>query len=382
MHSRALDIHELLRTRSLFLLGPRQTGKSTLLRMTFPSARFVDLLEADTFRQLSAYPESLRQSLTGQEPLLVIDEIQKLPSLLDEVQAIIDRNKRLRVVLTGSSARKLRRGGANLLAGRAWVTRLHPLVSSELPATSLLRRLSYGGLPSVFDSEHPVEDLRAYVGTYLQEEIRAEGLARSIEGFSRFLDTAGMCNGELLNYTKVGSDASIPPRTVRDHFQLLEDTLVAHLLPAFRNTKSRKPVATAKFYFFDVGIANVLLRRGPVEPRSEAFGRALEHLIFLELRAFLDYQRVDRPLTHWRTHAGQEVDFLVGDAVAIEVKGSGRISEQDLKGLRALSQEVKLRRRIVVCNERGARKADDGIEILPVAQFLDELWQGGITGRS
>lgn len=379
MYDRLLDLDDMLHHRSVFLFGPRQTGKSTLLRARFPRARVFDLLEADTFRQLSAYPETLRQTLRPEDRLVVVDEVQKLPALLDEVHLLIERDKRLRFVLTGSSARKLKGGGANLLAGRAWVARLHPLVAAELPEPRLLDRLSRGSLPAVLDSPRPFEDLKTYVGTYLQEEIRAEGLARSIEAFSRFLDTAGVCNGEVLNYTKVANDAGIPARTVRDHFQVLEDTLVAHLLPAFRRAGRRKAVATSKFYFFDVGVANVLMKRGPVQPRSEAFGRTLEHLIFLELKAFLDYRRLDAPLAYWRTHGGYEVDFVVGDAVAIEVKGTGRVSERDLKPLRMLGEETHLQRRYVVCTERVRRRTEDGIDIVPVEEFLAALWEGAVT---
>lgn len=379
MYERCLDIEPLLRHKSLFLLGPRQTGKSTLLRHLFPSARYVDLLEADTFRQLSAYPETLRQSLTSADRIIIIDEVQKLPTLLDEVQLLIDRNTSLRFILTGSSARKLRGGQANLLAGRAWTTHLHPLVSPELNYEKLERRLSFGSLPAVFDSALPAEELKAYVGDYLREEIRAEGLVRSIESFSRFLDVAGLCNGEILNYTKVGSDAGIPPRTVRDHFHVLEDTLLAYQLPAYRKGKSRKAVATAKFYFFDVGVANTLLKRGPVEARSESFGRALEHLVFLELRAFLDYNRLPFELSYWRTHAGLEVDYIIGDALAVEVKAAGRVDDRDLRGLRALESEAPMKRRLVVGTEAMSRRTDDGIEILPVAEFFRRLWAGELT---
>jgi predicted AAA+ superfamily ATPase len=379
MYERHLSIGDLIEHRSLFLFGPRQTGKSTLLRTLFPTARYVDLLEADTFRQLSAYPETLRQSLKEQDRLIIIDEIQKLPVLLDEVHSMIERDKARRFILTGSSARKLKRGGANLLAGRAWVARLHPLIFPEFDGTSdLLRRLSFGSLPSIYDSPHPLEDLKAYVGTYLQEEIRAEGLARSIEAFSRFLDAAGMCNGELINYTKVGNDCGIPPRTVRDHFQVLEDTLVAHLLPPYRDTPSRKSVAASKLYFFDIGVANVLLRRGPVEARSESFGRALEHLVFLELRAFLDYQRLDVPLSYWRTHDGHEVDFLAGPS-AIEVKGSGRVTDRDLRSLRLLARETPLIKKTVVCTEPIRRRTDDDIEVIPVEEFHHLLWSGELV---
>jgi predicted AAA+ superfamily ATPase len=377
MYDRVLDLAAILRHRSLFLLGARQTGKSTLVHRLFPEAAFFDLLEADTFRELSARPEYMRQTVPSGVKLVVIDEVQKLPRLLDEVHLMIERDKALRFLLLGSSARKLKRGGANLLAGRAWTAHLHPLVFAEVGRGRLLERLNRGSLPVMIDSELAHEDLKAYVGTYLQEEIRAEGLTRSIENFSRFLTVAATCNGELLNYTAVGSDAGVPPRTVREYFQILEDTLLGYQLPAFRKTVKRKPIATSKFYFFDVGIANTLLRRSAVVPGSETFGRALEHLVFLELRAKLDYTRMDLPLTYWRTRSRVEVDFVLGDRIAIEVKGKPRVTRRDQAGLRALAEELRLQRKIVVCTET-RRRRDDDIEILPVEEFLADLWSGEI----
>jgi predicted AAA+ superfamily ATPase len=376
MYPRALDLQALLSHRSVFLLGPRQTGKSTLLRHVYPKARYVDLLEADTFRELSAYPETLRQTLRPSDKLIIIDEVQKLPRLLDEVQALIDRDKSLRFVLTGSSARKLKRGSANLLAGRAWFARLHPLVSPELSYEHLTRRLNVGGLPAIFDSLRPHEDLKAYVGGYLQEEIRAEGLVRSIENFSRFLEVAALTNGQLLNYASVSNDTAIPARTIREHYQMLEDTLVGFQLPPFRRSRRRKPVGTPKFYFFDVGVANALMRRGEIRPRSELYGSALEHLVFLELRAYLDYRRIDADLTFWRTHAGHEVDFVVGTDTAIEVKATPRVTPRDEQGLTALGEETRLKRRIVVATEPRERTTDSGTLVLPVTTFLRQLWEG------
>jgi predicted AAA+ superfamily ATPase len=211
------------------------------------------------------------------------------------------------------------------------------------PNASLTRRLNAGGLPAVLDSPHPREDLNAYVGVYLQEEIRAEALVRSVESFSRFLQVAALTNSQLLNYASVASDTGIPARTVREHYQMLEDTLIGFQLPPFQRTRKRKPVATAKFYLFDVGVANALLKRGEIAPSSELFGTALEHLVFLELRAYLDYRRMDHELTFWRTHSGFEVDFIVGDATAIEVKASRRVTPRDLRGLTALSEERRLK---------------------------------------
>jgi predicted AAA+ superfamily ATPase len=312
--------------------------------------------------------------MRAEDRLVIIDEVQKLPALLDEAQLMIDRDPQVRFIFTGSSARKLKGGQANLLAGRAWIARLHPLVSAELEFGHLTRRLNVGSLPAVFDSPQPREDLKAYVGVYLREEIRAEALVRSIESFSRFLEVAALTNGQLLDYASVSSDTGIPARTVREHYQVLEDTLIGFQLPPYRRALKRKPVATAKFYFFDVGVANSLLKRGDIAEGSELFGLALEHLILLELRAYLDYRRRDRELAFWRTHSGFEVDCLVGDDVGIEVKASRHVTPRDLRGLRALSEDIPLRSRIVVSLEARERRTDDGITILPVRSFLQRLW--------
>ncbi len=379
MFSRILDLTGDLTRRSVFLFGARQTGKSTLLRTAYPDARFVDLLEADTFRALSFRPESLRESLRPTDALVLIDEIQKLPRLLDEVQLLVDRDKARRFVLTGSSARKFRRSGANLLGGRARVRELLPLAWPEYGAEHLDRVLRVGSLPGVLLSPDAYDDLRDYVGVYLAEEIRAEALARSIEAFSRFLSVAAHANGTQVNYTKVGNDAQVPPRTVREFFRVLVDTLVGYELPPYQAIHSRKPVATSKFYFFDLGVAHALQGVREVPLGSEAFGRALEHLVANELRAYLAYRRRDEPLTFFRTTSQLEVDFVVGDRVAIEVKGSGRTSDRDTRGLRALAEDVKLARKLVVCTESNRRRLDSGVEVVPVREFLDELWSDALV---
>jgi predicted AAA+ superfamily ATPase len=374
VYERVIDLVTPLNHRSLFLFGARQTGKSTLLRHRFPDARFVDLLAADTFRELSAAPERLRQSLTGRETLVIVDEVQKLPSLLDEVHLLIERNKQLRVLLTGSSARKLRRGGVNLLAGRAWTRYLHPLVWPEYGPDHLDRVLAMGAIPSMLDSPRPWDDLRQYVGIYLAEEIRAEALARSIEAFSRFLSVAALMNGEQLNFTSVGNDAQVPPRTVREYFTVLEDTLVGYTLPPYQRTRKRKPAATSKFYFFDIGIAHAMQGVTQIVLGTPAYGRALEHLIANELRAYLSYRGSDLELTYYRSRSQIEVDFLVGDRVAIEVKGGGRVSERDAKPLHALGDDAPLETKIVVCSEPSERRLDSGVLVMPVRRFLEALW--------
>jgi len=361
------------------LFGARQTGKSTLLRRSLPDARHVDLLEADTYRALSFRPESLRESLRGDERVIVVDEVQKLPSLLDEVQLLIDRNPRLRFVLTGSSARKLRRRGTNLLGGRARTRYLFPLCWPEYGPSNLSRVLSVGALPAILLSEEPHEDLASYVGTYLTEEIRAEALTRSIEAFSRFLAVAAQTSGEQLNYTKVGNDAQVPPRTVREFFGVLADTLVGYELPPYRALTTRKAVATSKFYFFDLGVAHALRGTREVVPGTEAYGRALEHHVANELRAYLAYRRRDEALTFFRTRSQLEVDFVVGERVGIEVKGSGRVSERDARGLAAMMDDVPLKRRLVVCTEKTRRRLESGVEVVPIGEFFEELWSDALV---
>lgn len=379
MYPRLLELQAYLPHKSLFLLGPRQSGKSTLLRHRYPDALYIDLLASEVFRDLSRYPESLGERIAAVNArLVIVDEVQKLPGLLDEVQRQIDRDPALRFILTGSSARKLMRGHSNLLGGRASFFRLHPLVSAELDFVRTLDRLRVGSLPSVLDSPIAWEELKAYVGTYLREEIQAEGLTRSIENFSRFLDFAAHFSGEQMNFTALGSDAGIPSRTVKDYVTLLEDTLIGHVLEPFRGGRKRKAVATAKFYLFDVGVTNALLGRRRVEPKTPDYGRCFEQLVFLELKAYLDYRRSDARLSYWRSQSQYEVDFVLGDAVAIEVKGVGRVGPRDLGGLRAFAEETTLERRIVVSDEPSPRRVDD-IDILPLRHFLEELWSDRIV---
>ena len=380
-HRRLLDLEPLLQHRSLFLFGPRQTGKTTYLRARFPQAHYVDLLDARTYRELTARPERLRQALSPEESLVIVDEIQKLPELLDEVHLMIEQRKGLRFILTGSSARKLKRGGANLLAGRALTCRLHPLVAPELDFAHIDKRLTRGSLPAVFDSPIPWEDLHAYAGTYLQEEIQAEGLTRQISNFSRFLEVAALSNGQLLNYTEIACDLGLNARTVQNYYQILEDTLVGHLLEPYRKSRKRKAVSSAKFFFFDVGVAHVLSGRTQLAPRTPEYGGALEHLVFLELKAYLDYSRIRTPLTFWRTHTQAEVDLVVGDKLAIEVKAKEQIGPRDQNGLRLFAEEVPNVRRLLVCEERAQRVTDDGIEILPVELFLRQLWGGELLSN-
>lgn len=383
MYKRAFHLADTLSRKSLFLFGPRQTGKSTFLKHSYKTALYIDLLSSRDFRRFSHDPQQLREIIVApsqKSKLIIVDEIQKLPELLDEIHALIESDKNLRFILTGSSARKLKRKGVNLLGGRASWQYVHPLCFNELADCELwMKRLNIGALPSVLKSSAPHEDLKDYVALYLKEEISAEGLSRSIENFSRFLEAAALTNAEQLNYTSLGNDAQIAPSTVRDYFEILSDTLIGHILPAFTKTKVRKAMTSGKFYYFDCGVTNALLGREKVAPRTPEYGKMLEQAVFLELKAYLDYRRLNHKLEFWRSTSQFEVDFLVYKEIksicAIEVKASSRPTERDYKGLLALNQEYPLRRKIVVCTTDVARKNKDGVEILPVGQFLKELWE-------
>lgn len=375
---RILDLRQVLTRRSCLLLGPRQTGKSRLLRETLPDARTFDLLDHRTFARLNADPGRMADELAARPPvsgIVVIDEIQKLPQLLDEVHKLIE-TRGWQFALTGSSARKLRRHGTNLLGGRAWTRTLHPLVRREIGAGfDLLRALRFGLLPPVWLSPDPAEDLRAYAGIYLREEVAAEGLARSVPAFSRFLEVAATCSGQLLNKTQVASDAMVPRTTVNEYFEILKDTLLAFELHPFAHTVKRKPVQTVKLYFFDVGVARALRGLPTLDVETADFGIAFEHYLFHELRTWVDTCAPALPLTFWRSQSGHEVDFVLGDHTAIEVKATRNVKPVDTRGLRALGAELTLRHQIVVCCEEVPRQLD-GVQILPWAEFLDQLWAG------
>lgn len=374
---RALDLARLAARKSLFLFGPRQTGKTSLVRHALPSAKVYDLLDGDVFLTLSRRPARLGEELGPADRLVVLDEIQKLPVLLDEVHRLIEQ-KGVRFVLTGSNARKLRRGGVNLLGGRAPSRTLHPFTYRELGDDFVLdRALDRGLVPSIYFSDRPREDLAAYVGNYLREEIAAEALTRSVPAFSRFLEVAALCHGTMLNFSQVASDAQVPLSTVREYFHILEDTLVARLLPAWTRTRTRKAIGTAKHYFFDVGVVRHLQHRAGLARRSPEFGEAFESYIFHELSSYIDYTETV-PLAYWRSTSNFEVDFVLADTTAIEVKAKDPVGERDLRGLRALKEESLLKHYVVVSLEPRSRTVD-GIRIMPWKDFLERLWDGAFV---
>jgi uncharacterized protein len=370
---RIVDLPALVGKRSFFLLGPRQTGKTFLIRHTLKDVRVYDLLDTSIYLALSRNPGRIAEELTPKDRVVVIDEIQRLPDLLNEVHRLIEE-RGIRFLLTGSSARKLRRGGVNLLGGRARMQYLHPLTSRELgDRFDLNRAIGCGLIPSIYFSDEPLADLQAYTGSYLQQEIVAEGAARNIPAFSRFLNVAGLCNAKIVNFSKVSNDAQVPRTTVYEYFEVLKDTLILHELPAWRKTKKRKPLASSKFYFFDVGVVAALQGR-LFRPHTPEFGEGFETYLMHELMSYRDYVS-GTPLSFWRSTSGFEVDFIIDDHTAVEVKAKENVSVDDLKGLKALAQERKLKRFLCVSLEPRTRNME-GILVLPFQGFLEALWQG------
>lgn len=370
---RVLDLPKILARKSHFLLGPRQTGKTSLLRAALPEARVYDLLDSAVYLALSLRPDRLGEELGRGDRMVVIDEVQRIPDLLNEVQRLIE-SRGIRFLLTGSSARKLRGGGMNLLGGRARIQYLHPLTRRELgDRFELSRAIGRGLIPSIYFSDDPKADLEAYAGLYLQQEIAAEGAARSLPAFSRFLKVAALCNGTLLNMTNAANDAQVARTTVHEYFRILEDTLIVHRLPAWGRSEKRKAIATSKYYFFDVGVVGSLQGR-PFLPGTPEFGQGFETWLHQELVAHRDYVS-GQPLAYWRSTSGFEVDFILGEHTAVEVKASSNVGPSDLRSLKALSEEKILKRFLCVSLET-RRRVVDGITILPYGEFLDELWAG------
>jgi len=371
---RHVNIAELLARKSHFLLGPRQTGKTSLIRHQLPGARVYDLLDSATFLSLSRTPGRLAEELRGDEEIVVIDEVQRLPELLNEVHRLIE-TRGVRFLLTGSSARRLRGGGVNLLGGRARVKYLHPLSAGELAQHfDLDRAMERGLLASIYFSDDPAADLDAYAGTYLQQEIIAEGATRNAPAFSRFLRVAALCNATVVNFTNVANDAQVARTTVYEYFEILRDTLIVSELPAWKRSRRRKPIVSSKYYFFDTGVTCALQGRRTLPRGTPEYGFALETWVHHELCSYRDYVR-DWEMSYWRSTSGFEVDFLLGDHTALEIKATENVTANDLKGLRALRQEKVCKRFVCVSLDPRVRKVD-GIDVWPVAHFVSALWEG------
>ena len=371
-YSRILSLPDLIGRSSHFLFGPRSIGKTYLIHQQLPDAKLYDLLDSDTFSRLARRPKILEEELGEPGRIVVIDEIQKLPVLLDEVHRLIE-TKNARFLLTASSARKLRRGGVNLLGGRARQARLYPLCSNEIPDFDLLTYLNRGGIPRILPREDYADELRGYCDLYLREEITAEALVRNISQFARFLDVMALQNGEELNYEGIAGDCGVPARTLHNYVQILEETLVGFPVHSFRATKKRKAIARSKFFLFDVGVVNAMAQRGVIAPRGELFVKCFEHFLFMELRAYLGYRRSAAALQYWRSTAGFEVDCVVGDLLALEFKSSDMVTERHLRGLKALREEGLVRDYAVISLDPEPRCVD-GINIYPWRKFLADMW--------
>jgi len=390
VNSRLSSIKRLLKIdledhNAAFLWGPRKVGKTTLLRQQFPRATTFDLLDSTLRTELTLRPATLRERVLAARPrLVIVDEIQKVPSLLDEIHLLLESTA-TRFILCGSSARKLRHGAANLLGGRAWRFELFPLTTAEIgiPANPsaasalLLRMLNHGLVPQHYLARRPERLLRGYVLDYLAQEIQAEALVRNVPAFARFLDAVSTTHGQLLNYATVARDCGVSAKTVREYYQILDDTLLGFRLLPWRKARKRRLIETEKYFLFDVGIVRALSGMRLVQPGSEEFGRAFEHFLIQEVRAYLSYRERDLPLSYWRTSTGLEVDLIVGALdLAIEFKASAKVGEGDARGLRALAEDQKAKRRMIVCLAGEPRRLGDGIEIWPWPQFCQRLWAG------
>ena len=382
--TRMLDM-KLPDKQSAFLWGARKTGKSTYLREKFPDSIVYDFLKTDVFFELSKNPSLLRERLLAKEAAelkkpIILDEVQKVPQLLDEVHWLIE-NKGLRFVLCGSSARKLKKGHANLLGGRAWRYELFPLVSHEIEKVDLLRVLNHGLIPPHYlqNDEDCKKSLAAYVQDYLREEVFAEGLTRNIPAFSRFFDAFGYSHGEMTNYCNIARECGVDSKTVKEYYQILIDTLLAIRVEPYKKRQSRQVITKAsKYYMFDVGVAGFLTKRHIVEQKGAEFGKAFEHFILMEIVAYRSYAGKDFSINFWRTKSGLEVDFVLGKGeVAIEIKGSSHVDKRDIYGLNAFTEAFSPKKSILVCNEK-EKRVHGKIAIIPWEVFLHELWSGKI----
>jgi predicted AAA+ superfamily ATPase len=369
-------------TATFFLWGPRQTGKTTLLRAKYPDALWIDLLKADEFRRYLQNPESLREALAARDSIrqVVVDEVQKVPQLLDEVHWLHE-NRGIRFALCGSSARKVKRGQANLLGGRALRYELHGLTAAEIGRDfDLNRMLNHGYLPSIYESDNSRSLLNSYVADYLKEEVAAEGLVRNLPVYSEFLNMAALADAERVNFSTIARDCGVSSHTIKGYFQILEDTLLGRWLPAYTRRPKRRVIAAPKFYFGDVGVVNHLARRGDLQPGSELYGKAFENWVFHELSAHNAYSSAYARLSYWRLPSGIEVDFVVNDMqLAIEAKATAKVTPDHLKGLREVARDHRrIKQRVVVCLERTSRRTDDGIWILSASEFINRLSGGDL----
>ncbi len=361
--------------RSAFLWGPRKTGKTYWISSHFSELPLIDLLKTDVFASYATRPSLLRERYRDHHGLVIIDEIQMIPDLLNEIHWMIE-NTEASFLMTGSSARKLRRGHANLLAGRAWRYTMTPLSYMETEDFNLEDVFISGLLPPHYVSADPIQDLRSYVADYLKEEIAVEAVVQNIPAFAEFLRVAALTSGELLNYTNIGRESGVSAKVVRNYFQILEDTLLGFRVQPWRKVRKRRLIETEKFYLFDVGVTNYLSRRTPKMGTPE-FGHSFENYMLMELKAYQAYRNPELDIRYWRTSTGFEVDFILGDMqVALEVKGSLHVHDAHTRAIKALLEEHAVAKSIIVSLEKEPRMLDYGVEVLPWQDFLERLWAG------
>lgn len=387
-YNRVLNL-SLSEGQSVFLWGARQTGKSTFLKRHFPESVYYDLLKTDSALRYAKAPHLFREEILALEPSklkypIIIDEIQKIPALLDEIHWLIE-NTQAYFILCGSSARKLRHISTNMLGGRAWRFSMYPLVYPEIPDFNLLKALQNGLIPEYYQQDNPTRSLKAYVEDYLTQEIQAEGLVRNLALFARFLDAFAFSHGELVNYANIARDCGVDQKTVKAYYQILVDTLIGYYIPPFYKKSKRNHItSTPKFYLFDVGVAQFLQKNMIQTLSGIEAGRAFEHFILTELIAYSSYSEKHFDTTYWRTKTGLEVDFILkGGEIAVECKISKQVHAQELKGLIAFNEEFSPKRSIVVSQDPVARlltlENKQAIEILPWKDFLSRLWAGEIV---
>lgn len=378
MYHRIFDVENRL-DEAMFLFGARQTGKSTLLKERFPKAIYIDLLKSDVRNRFKQHPEEFRESLLRYPPetLVIVDEIQKVPDLLDEVHWLMVE-KGLWFILSGSSARKIKKSGANNLGGRAIPETLFPLVSAEIPDFDIERAVQNGMIPRHYMVANARNRMRAYIDLYVKEEIIEEALVQNVDEFIRFMEVAAIMNGEILNYENVASDCGVSANTVKAYYKILVDTLLGFEVPAYRKVIKRKLYKSPRFYYFDIGIANHLTKRYQLAPKTPEYGHAFEHLIIQEIVAYLAYTNSDEELTYWHTYENIEVDAIIGDArVAIEIKSTDHVDHGDKKDIMEFAKEHPNAKQILVSRDRISRRSGN-VDLYYVTDFFKALWAGEI----
>lgn len=378
MYHRIFDVENRL-DEAMFLFGARQTGKSTLLKERFPKAIYIDLLKSDVRNRFKQHPEEFRENLLRYPPetLVIVDEIQKVPDLLDEVHWLMVE-KGLWFILSGSSARKIKKSGANNLGGRAIPETLFPLVSAEIPDFDIERAIQNGMIPRHYMVANARNRMRAYIDLYVKEEIIEEALVQNVDEFIRFMEVAAIMDGEILNYENVASDCGVSANTAKAYYKILVDTLLGFEVPAYRKVIKRKLYKSPRFYYFDIGIANHLTKRYQLAPKTPEYGHAFEHLIMQEIVAYLAYTNSDEELTYWHTYENIEVDAIIGDArVAIEIKSTDHVDHGDKKGIMEFAKEHPNAKQILVSRDRISRRSGN-VDLYYVTDFFKALWAGEI----